>query len=110
MTIVEPEHFWRQPGRNMHTIRDVSDWNLVFRLALIKASPHGAGNLAVQSRDSIGTPRESKSQHCHAEKFVGIRGLLAPETKQAFLRKPQGLPQGADVLFHKAGFKAVMSS
>ena len=56
VTIVETKHLRGEPGRNVDTVRDMPDWNLVFRFVFEESGPHGARDLAVQCRDSVGAP------------------------------------------------------
>ena len=58
VSVIKAEHLRCQPGGNMHAVGNVSDWNRVFMPAGIQPGPHGAGHLAVQSRNGIGAARK----------------------------------------------------
>ena len=93
----------------MHTVSDVPDRNLLFRLAGIKTRPHGARHFTVKRGDGIGTPRKFQSQHGHAEIFVrSCRDSPVP-APSACLGKCRALAQRPQMLFHQFGVKTVVA-
>ena len=69
----------------MHDIGNVADGNCVLRLARIQPGPHRSGDLAVQSRNGVGAPRELERQNGHAEFLLRIAWILATERHEAFM-------------------------
>src|SRR5579862_1073746 len=108
MAIIETEHLRRQPRRNMHTICDVPDWNIVFQLVAEQSSPHGAGYFGMQRRYRIGAPREPQRQHGHAKQLITITGVLAAQPHETFLGKSQSFSKRTDVLFDQTGVEAIV--
>src|ERR1700689_287753 len=70
MPIIEAKHLRSQPGRNMNSVSDVSNGNLVFRLPRTEPGPHRSGYLAVQGGNCIDTARKSQTQHRHTESLL----------------------------------------
>ena len=94
----------------MHAVGDVADGNFVFRLAGIKAGPHGARNFAVQRGDGVGAPRKLQAQHRHAEFFVVIAGILAAQPHELLRAKcPSASRSGPRCSSIRSGIEAVVT-
>src|SRR5664279_3607625 len=90
MAIIEPVHLRSEPGGNVDAVRNVSDGNSIFLLPGKKAGPHGARNLAMQRRNSVGAARKLETKHGHAEALITV-GVLATESHKSLFRKSERL-------------------
>src|SRR5690349_5616543 len=99
VAIVEPEHLRSEPGGNMNAVRDMADGNGVFRFARIQAGPHTARYFAVQGGDGVRAARHFQTEYSHAEVFVIVAGIFAPELHQTRMREAELLAQRAEMFF-----------
>src|SRR5271170_3175358 len=106
MPIIEAKHLRSQPGRNMNSVGDVSNRNLVFRLTRSEPGPHRPGYLAVQGGNCIGTARNSQTEHRHTEGLLLVVWTLSPQPHQDLLRKTELFAQRPKVLFDQLRIEA----
>src|SRR6476661_5396787 len=66
----------------MHTIGDVTNRDLVFRNARIKAFPHVTTDRTVKFADTVGGARGFKREDGHAERLRQILDVYAAQTKE----------------------------
>ena len=107
--VIETEHLRREPRRNMHAIRNMADRNSLFRPSRIQRRPHRARHFPVQRGNSVGAPRKFQSQHRHAETFIGVVRILAPQRHQPVVRKSHGIPQRPQMLLDQPRVEAVVA-
>ena len=106
--VVQRADLRRQPGRHVNAVRDVPDRDFFFAAPRPEIGPHPAADDAVQARDGVRPPAELERQHRHAERFLLVLRLDAPQAHQRIVLEPQLVALRPEVLFDQLGAEAVV--
>ena len=110
MALEEGLHLPGHPAGDVNTVGDMADRNLGLRLFLgPQAAPHVTRHLPMQTRDRVDVAGEIHPEDGHAEVLVRVGGVLASQSHQRVVRKPQLLAEGAEVLFDQGRVKVVVT-
>ena len=109
VAVVELLHLPGQPALDVDAVGDVSDGDFLFDAPRPEMGPHAPGDVAVQVAHGVGPARKLQAQHGHAEGFVLVLRLDAPQAHQLLGRDAQLVAQRAKVLFDQVAVEAVVA-
>lgn len=107
--VVEDAHLVGQPGRNVHTVGDVTDRNFFFAAVRPEAVPHATADDTMQVRNGVGAAARLEGEHRHAEGFGVIVRVDASQPHAGLDTQPEFVGERAEVFLDEAVVEPVMT-
>ncbi len=107
--IEEAQHVVAYPCARIDAVRHMPDRNLLELELGPQALPHLARNFAMQLRNPVRFGGKVQRKHRHAEAFLVVERIFAPEAQKFVPIQPQARHKSAEILVHQIDAKALIA-